>query len=136
MTLKITKSLSIEKQNELLNFADHFADRLQDCLNEGKHPFGSGNAMSGVLGEFDDFCKHSVEPIQEDAEVSLRLVKTFQFELTCPYCSRDIIISERKDEEEYYLLYKGVVENKQAVEHKCSFCGKTSTITEFERSGY
>lgn len=49
--------LTPKQQKELLNYCNHFAERLQDVLDAGTHPWGSGNAMSDVLAEYDDWYK-------------------------------------------------------------------------------
>lgn len=48
-----------EELKTVLNYADHFAERLQDALSDGRHPFGSGNSMSSVLNEYSNWKKEN-----------------------------------------------------------------------------
>ena len=62
--------LNENQQKDLLNFANHFAERLQDALDADQHPWGSGNAMSDVLGEYDDWHKVNIDGQALDEEQS------------------------------------------------------------------
>lgn len=49
------------KEKSLIEYCLYFSEKLQECIDTGNHPFGSGNAIKDVLLSFDDFYKKEIE---------------------------------------------------------------------------
>lgn len=148
-------TLNEKQQSDLLNFTNHFAERLQDALDAGQHPWGSGNAMSDVLGEYDDWHKVNIDGQTLETEektqdlTKMKTTKAFRsdgnvrdFRFTdtayCPYCEaeNDNLFIVKKEGNctivKNSCQYDTDEANAMMFECKCWSCGDTFRVDYFK----